>query len=110
MPKILIVEDDFDNMTLVRLLLEREGYQVLLANDDARFVPCLTRAYEMLQERANDIQDPAMRRAFLENVPEDLGSEDFTSKLSYKTNRINAISFLPKGFLLFLFTLETLTP
>lgn len=33
MSKILIVEDNFDNMTLVRLLLEREEYQVLLAND-----------------------------------------------------------------------------
>jgi CheY-like chemotaxis protein len=33
MTKILIVEDNFDNMTLVQLLLEREGYQVLLAND-----------------------------------------------------------------------------
>jgi two-component system, cell cycle response regulator DivK len=33
MQKILIVEDNFDNMNLVRLLLEREGYQVLQAND-----------------------------------------------------------------------------
>ena len=33
MPKILIVEDNFDNLTLVRLLLEREGYQVLVALD-----------------------------------------------------------------------------
>ena len=33
MQKILIVEDNFDNMNLVRLLLEREGYQVLQASD-----------------------------------------------------------------------------
>lgn len=31
MTKILIVEDNFDNLTLVRLLLEREGYQVISA-------------------------------------------------------------------------------
>lgn len=35
MPKILIVEDNFDNLTLVRLLLEREGYQVITASDGA---------------------------------------------------------------------------
>lgn len=33
MPKILIVEDNFDNLTLARLLLEREGYQVVMALD-----------------------------------------------------------------------------
>ena len=33
MPKILIVEDNFDNLTLVQLLLEREGYQVVTALD-----------------------------------------------------------------------------
>jgi CheY-like chemotaxis protein len=33
MPRILIVEDNFDNLTLVRLLLEREGYQVVVALD-----------------------------------------------------------------------------
>ena len=33
MPKILIVEDNFDNLTLVRLLLEREGFQVITAFD-----------------------------------------------------------------------------
>ncbi len=33
MPKILIVEDNFDNLTLVRLLLEREGFQVVTALD-----------------------------------------------------------------------------
>ena len=33
MPKILIVEDNFDNLTLVRLLLEREGHKVLVAFD-----------------------------------------------------------------------------
>jgi len=31
MPKILIVEDNFDNLTLVRLLLEKDGYQVVFA-------------------------------------------------------------------------------
>ena len=31
MPKILIVEDNFDNLTLVRLLLEKEGYDVVVA-------------------------------------------------------------------------------
>lgn len=33
MQKILIVEDNFDNMALVRLLMEREGFDVLSAND-----------------------------------------------------------------------------
>ena len=33
MVKILIVEDNFDNLTLVRLLLEREGYQVVVSFD-----------------------------------------------------------------------------
>lgn len=33
MQTILIVEDNFDNLTLVRLLLEREGYRVLQAYD-----------------------------------------------------------------------------
>ena len=36
MPKILIVEDNFDNLTLVRLLLEREGYQVVVALDGGK--------------------------------------------------------------------------
>ncbi len=30
-PKVLIVEDNFDNLELVRFLLERSGYQVLSA-------------------------------------------------------------------------------
>ena len=33
MQKILIIEDNFDNMNLVRMLLESEGYQVLNASD-----------------------------------------------------------------------------
>ena len=33
MRKILIVEDNFDNMNLISMLLEREGYQVLQACD-----------------------------------------------------------------------------
>jgi CheY-like chemotaxis protein len=33
MQTILVVEDNFDNMTLVRLLLEREGYRVIQASD-----------------------------------------------------------------------------
>ena len=33
MKKILIVEDNFDNLMLIRLLLEREGYQVISAFD-----------------------------------------------------------------------------
>ena len=33
MATILIVEDNFDNLTLVRILLEREGYQVITAFD-----------------------------------------------------------------------------
>jgi len=33
MTTILIVEDNFDNLTLVRILLEREGYQVVTAFD-----------------------------------------------------------------------------
>jgi CheY-like chemotaxis protein len=33
MAKILIVEDNFDNLTLVRILLEREGFQVVTAFD-----------------------------------------------------------------------------
>ena len=33
MCKILIVEDNFDNLTLVQLLLEREGYEVITAFD-----------------------------------------------------------------------------
>lgn len=33
MNTILVVEDNFDNLTLVRLLLEREGYRVIQAGD-----------------------------------------------------------------------------
>jgi CheY-like chemotaxis protein len=33
MKKILIVEDNFDNMTLIRMLMEQEGFQILLAKD-----------------------------------------------------------------------------
>ena len=33
MQTILVVEDNFDNMTLVRLLLEREGFRVIQASD-----------------------------------------------------------------------------
>ena len=33
MKKILLVEDNFDNLNLVQMVLEREGYQVLQAND-----------------------------------------------------------------------------
>jgi CheY-like chemotaxis protein len=33
MKTILVVEDNFDNLTLVRLLLEREGYRVIPAGD-----------------------------------------------------------------------------
>ena len=33
MMRILIVEDNFDNLTLVRLVLEREGFEVITAFD-----------------------------------------------------------------------------
>jgi CheY-like chemotaxis protein len=33
MTTILLVEDNFDNLTLVRILLEREGYEVVTALD-----------------------------------------------------------------------------
>jgi CheY-like chemotaxis protein len=33
MQKILIIEDNFDNMTLIRMLLEQEGFQIQLARD-----------------------------------------------------------------------------
>jgi two-component system cell cycle response regulator DivK len=32
-PRILIIEDDRDNMELMRLMMEREGYEVLEAHD-----------------------------------------------------------------------------
>jgi Tfp pilus assembly protein PilF len=43
-------------------------YRVLHANDDARAVQVLSTAYEMLQTRANKIDDDVLRRSFLENV------------------------------------------
>ena len=33
MPKILIIEDNFDNLTLIRLLVEKQGFEVLVALD-----------------------------------------------------------------------------
>jgi tetratricopeptide (TPR) repeat protein len=45
-------------------------YQVLSASEDGRANEILFRAHEMLQERAAKVSDPAMRRSFLENVPD----------------------------------------
>lgn len=44
-------------------------YQVLRANKDPRTQEVLTTAYDLLQERAAKIDDEALRRSFLENVP-----------------------------------------
>ncbi|RIK40703.1 MAG: hypothetical protein DCC55_14200 [Chloroflexi bacterium] len=44
-------------------------YQVLAANHDARATPLLQRGYDLLQQYAARIQDDALRRSFLENVP-----------------------------------------
>lgn len=44
-------------------------YRVLHANGDPRAKDVLARAYCLLQERAGSIEDLALRRSFLENVP-----------------------------------------
>ena len=45
-------------------------YQVLEANGDARAQEVLEKAYSLLQERAATIEDEALHRSYLENVPE----------------------------------------
>ncbi|MCL4860140.1 MAG: tetratricopeptide repeat protein [Caldilineaceae bacterium] len=44
-------------------------YQVLAANHDTRATTLLQRGYDLLQQYADRIQDDALRRSFLENVP-----------------------------------------
>ncbi|MFN8490128.1 MAG: tetratricopeptide repeat protein [Caldilineaceae bacterium] len=43
-------------------------YQVLKAMQDPRALPVLTLAHQVLQERAAKLNDPVLRRSFLENV------------------------------------------
>lgn len=43
-------------------------YRVLQAHDDPRAAEILHTAYNLLQERAAEIEDPRLRRSFLENV------------------------------------------
>ncbi len=58
MYKILIVEDNFDNLTLVRLLLEREGYQVITALDgEARLLLACSERPDLI---ALDLDMPVM--------------------------------------------------
>ena len=44
-------------------------YNVLHAIDDPRAEQVLDAGYRLLQERVEAIDDPAMRRSYLENVP-----------------------------------------
>jgi tetratricopeptide (TPR) repeat protein len=44
-------------------------YRVLRAHGDPRAGPLLRAACDLLQEQASKIEDPALRRSFLENVP-----------------------------------------
>jgi tetratricopeptide (TPR) repeat protein len=44
-------------------------YQVLRAHDDPRAEEILDAGYQLLQERAETIDDEALRRSYLENVP-----------------------------------------
>ncbi|RIK39407.1 MAG: hypothetical protein DCC55_18250 [Chloroflexi bacterium] len=44
-------------------------YETLRANGDERATPLLATAHDLLQQRASQIGDDALRRSFLENVP-----------------------------------------
>jgi tetratricopeptide (TPR) repeat protein len=55
--------------TLEPLRVYLACYRVLLANGDPRAEEILDAAYRLLQERAHGINDPDLRRSYLENVP-----------------------------------------
>ena len=55
--------------TLEPLRVYLTCYQVLQANGDPRAQDVLNTAYTLLQERAANIEDLALRRSYLENVP-----------------------------------------
>jgi hypothetical protein len=51
------------------LLVYLSCYQALRANNDARATSVLATAWQILQERAANITDAAVRDMFLKNVP-----------------------------------------
>ncbi|WMJ90446.1 response regulator transcription factor [Anaerocolumna sp. MB42-C2] len=48
MPKVLVVDDDFDMLTLVRTALRKDGHQVDTEADAAKVTPARCRMYDLL--------------------------------------------------------------
>jgi len=73
--RILIVEDDFDNTTLVRLLLEREGFDVFTADNGEKGL-AVTKS-EQPDLIVLDLDMPVMDGwRMIEKIKEDKGTRD----------------------------------
>ena len=73
--RILIVEDDFDNTTLVRLLLEREGFDVFTADNGEKGLAAMQSKQPDLI--VLDLDMPVMDGwHMIEKIKEDEGTRD----------------------------------